>query len=81
MDTLSRDATHRVHEFLRVAEVCRLRTVCSSWRDRHTAALESDFLWDLTHCVDADAEGHWWLYHILNANVRVRSIGVVCQLF
>ena len=90
-DKLPGDAEHRVHEFLRISEVCALRGVSTSWRMRTGEALQHKYRWDLSHVDGVDVEAHVWLEHLSKASINTRSLRVVrhwctqfigaCQLF
>ena len=73
------DLEHGIHEFLRIAEVCRLRAVSCAWRAHIRAALEERYLWDVVHCArGGDLDAHLWLSRLADARVNVRSLELVC---
>ena len=71
---LPADMEHRIHEFLRVAEVCALRRVSHSWHTRTREALQQTYRWDVVHVEGVDAAPHVWLEHVSKAGVNIRSL-------
>ena len=76
-DTMPSDAEHRVHEFLRIAEVVALKGVSKTWHTQIFHALHHKYLWDVTHIEGVDDVSHVWLEHISKAGVKTRSLRVV----
>ena len=74
---LPRDVEHRIHEFLRIAEVCALKGVSKTWHVQVRDALRHKYMWDLTHIEGVDGAAHIWLEHISKAGVKTRSLRVV----
>ena len=79
IDKLPGELEHRVHEFLRILEVCALQGVSKNWRVRTREALHHKYRWDVTHVEGVDSEAHVWLEHVGKAcaGVKIRSLRMV----
>ena len=74
---LPRDVEHRVHEFLRIAEVCALKRVSKTWHVQVRDALRHKYMWDLYHNERVDGATHIWLEHVSKAGIKTRSLRLV----
>ena len=74
---LPRDVEHRVHEFLRIAEVCALKGLSKTWHMQVRDALRHKYAWDVIHIEGVDGATHIWLDHISKAGIKTRSLRVV----
>ena len=76
-DELGGDVEHRIHEYLRIAEVCALQGVSKCWRTRVSEALRHKYRWDVIHVKGVDAGERQWLEQVAKAGVNVRSLRMV----
>ena len=76
LDSFPYHIEHKVHEYVRLGDICRLREVSSTLNHRVSAALQEDFSWDLTYSADFDGPLYRWLELIVRINVRSRVVSI-----